>query len=84
MYWDVVEAHVTDNTSLWVRFADGVEGKVTCTPSFFTGVFEPLSDPAYFQRVMLVNGVVTWPQECDLAPDAMYAAIKRKGQWVLA
>jgi len=28
-------------------------------------------------------GAVTWPGELDLAPDAMHAAIRRTGVWVL-
>ena len=27
--------------------------------------------------------VVSWPGEVDLAPDAMYEAIRRDGEWLL-
>jgi hypothetical protein len=33
--------------------------------------------------VRVVDGVVTWPGELDLAPDAMHLAIKDGGEWVL-
>ena len=36
-----------------------------------------------FSAVGLEHGVVTWPEEIDLAPDAMYDAIKAHGKWVL-
>jgi hypothetical protein len=45
------------------------------------GVFAPLRDPAFFARAAAKDGVVTWPGELDLAPDAMYDAIRANGQW---
>jgi hypothetical protein len=47
------------------------------------GVFRILCDPSRFAEVFVDYGVVTWPGEIDLAPDAMYQAIKATGQWVL-
>jgi hypothetical protein len=32
----------------------------------------------------VTHGAVTWPGEIDLAPDAMYAEIKRGGHWILS
>ena len=29
------------------------------------------------------GGAVVWPGDLDLAPDAMYQAIKSQGEWVL-
>ena len=40
-------------------------------------------DPAFFCRAYLDSGVVTWPGDIDIAPDAMYREIKQHGQWVL-
>jgi hypothetical protein len=35
-------------------------------------------------RLLFVDhGAVAWPGDIDLAPDAMYAEIKRNGAWVL-
>ncbi|RPI04004.1 MAG: DUF2442 domain-containing protein, partial [Zetaproteobacteria bacterium] len=36
-----------------------------------------------FSQVFVAHGAVTWPGEIDLAPDAMYAEIKKLGRWVL-
>ena len=47
------------------------------------GVFAALRDEMLFRQVRLELGAVTWPGELDLAPDAMYAAIKQTGKWVL-
>jgi hypothetical protein len=47
------------------------------------GLFAALSDPTLFAQVTLDMGAVTWPGELDLAPDAMYSAIKEHGVWTL-
>ena len=33
--------------------------------------------------VLIDHGVVTWPGELDLAPDAMHEAIQQHGEWIL-
>ena len=64
--------------------ADGLIGEVRFAPEHLTGVFEPLKDPDYFRKVYIDHGVVEWPGQIDLAPDAMYNEIKANGVWVLA
>jgi hypothetical protein len=83
MYWDVIEVKVAENLSLYVRFSDGTNGRVRFLPQHLNGVFEPLKNPEFFNRVFIDNGVVTWPNEIDLAPDAMYQEIKEHGEWLL-
>ena len=68
---------------LAVRFADGLSGEVEFHDSFFRGVFEAIKDPGAFARVRCDQGFVEWPGDLDLAPDAMHAAIKERGVWVL-
>jgi hypothetical protein len=83
MEWDVVNVEVRGPHTLFVRFRDGVEGEMLFQPSFFRGVFAHLIDPLAFHEVRLVDGVVTWPEELDLAPDAMHDEIKRNGRWTV-
>lgn len=83
MYWDVTDVKVVDDYVLHVRFKDGVEGKVRFEMSWFRGVFSHLVDPYRFRDVGVVGGVVTWPGELDLAPDAMHDEIAARGEWVL-
>ena len=52
-------------------------------PQHLTGVFEPLKNPQFFNQVFIDSGVVAWPNEVDLAPDAMYQEIKKHGEWIL-
>lgn len=83
LHWDVVEVEVTGDLALRVRFADGLTGQVRFQPSHLTGVFEALKERAFFAQVFVDHGAVAWPGDIDLAPDAMYQAIKSQGEWVL-
>lgn len=81
--WDVIEINVVGGFSLSVRFQDGLEGEVKLLPTFFRGVFEHLATAHEFQKVQVVDGVVTWLGELGLAPDAMYEEIRLSGRWLL-
>ena len=83
MYWDVKNVQLTGPLSFTVQFEDGLTGKVQFEKSHLTGAFESLKDPVAFQKISIQGGAVTWPGDLDLAPDAMYAEIKAKGEWVL-
>lgn len=84
--WRVAAVEALDGFRLRVRFLDGVEGTVEMSSLLHSpraGVFAPLADPSLFARVFVEHGAVSWPGELDLAPDAMYQAIKENGSWVL-
>jgi hypothetical protein len=71
---------------LAVRFHDGTAGTVDMAAMITAptaGVFARLRDPVEFARVHVLYGVVTWPGELDLAPDAMHDALAATGEWVL-
>lgn len=84
MYWDVIEAKPESHLTLKVSFGDGTSGYVRFLPKHLQGVFEVLQDPTFFNQVYINDGVVTWPGELDLAPDAMYKEIKKNGEWILS
>ena len=83
MYWDVTTVKPVNYLTLKVTFIDGLQGTVYIKPSFLTGVFESIKDESYFNKVYVEHGVVTWPGELDLAPDAMHTEIKKHGSYVL-
>lgn len=83
MYWDVIDVKVEGKLLLGVRFADSTSGRVRFSPTHLTGVFTALQDPNFFSKVHIEAGAVTWPDEIDLAPDAMYHEIKKHGEWYL-
>jgi len=78
MYWDVVEVRAEPDYTLFVRFADGVSGRVRISPDRLTGVLAPLRDRRFFEQVFIDNGAVAWPGEIDLAPDAMYEEVSKQ------
>lgn len=84
MYWDVEEIAIEADYTLQVRFADGTCGRIHMKQEHMNGVFQPLRDERFFAKAFIEAGVVTWPGELDLAPDAMYRAIKQHGTWVLS
>lgn len=84
--WRICELTVLPGLRLRVRFNDGAEGLVELADfirSEAAGVFGALRDEALFGQARIVLGAVTWPGELDLAPDAMHAAIKDGGRWVV-
>ena len=83
MYFDVIAVKPLEHLRLRVTFRDGLSGEVVFHETHLTGVFEPLRDPGVFAQVRCDQGFVSWPGELDLAPDAMYAAIKERGIWEL-
>lgn len=86
--WRVMSVRAELAQRLHVTFVDGTTGSVDLR-NFLNGphvqgtVFELLRDSAVFTQVQVVMGAVQWANGADLAPDAMYDAIKRHGVWVL-
>jgi len=78
MYWDVVEVIPEPDHCLFVRFKDGLNGRVRLDREDLTGVLKPLLDTDFFGRVYIDSGAVAWPGGIDLAPDAMYAEVARE------
>jgi hypothetical protein len=86
--WRVKSVNVLPNVRLRVVFVDGTAGEVhmksfLSNPNVDGTIFEPLRDPAIFVQAQVVLGAVQWPNGADLAPDAMYDAIRERGVWVL-
>jgi hypothetical protein len=86
--WRVASVLVLPNARLKVTFVGGTSGTVDMrtflSRSKVDGtVFEPLRDPAVFSAARVFMGAVQWPNGADLAPDAMYDAIRESGVWVL-
>jgi len=75
VYWDIVEVKPEPDCCLFVRFQDGLSGRIRFRPEELTGVLAPLREPQFFNRVFIDQGAVAWPGEIDLAPDGMYRQI---------
>lgn len=86
--WRVLAAEARTGLCLAVTFADGTTGEVRLRdflegPAVAGSVFEALRDPEFFAQVRVELGAVTWPNGADLAPDAMYDAIRASGHWTV-
>ena len=84
--WRLSKVKPLPNYELEVEFNDGAHGIVEMVKLIMgdkAGVFAALKDQDLFNKAHLEYGVLTWPGEIDLAPDAMHDAIKQKGRWVL-
>ena len=86
--WRVTAVSALADARLRVTFVDGTSGEVEMgaflrNPNLDGTVFEPLRDPVIFAQAQVVLGAVQWPNGADLAPDAMYDAIRERGLWVL-
>lgn len=81
MFKDVIAVKPLGGYRIWIRFEDGVEGDVDLGAEIsFTGVFEPLKDPAYFAKVH-VNpdlGTICWPNDADIDPVVLYGLVKHQ------
>ena len=75
----LVEARVVSGYVVWLRFSDGVEGRVDLGQELHGRVFEALRDPQEFGKLSLDPelGTITWPNGADFAPEFLYAAAKR-------
>lgn len=78
MYWDVVEVKPEPEYRLFVRFKDGLAGRVQLRREELTGALAPLLDMHFFQQAFIDSGAVAWPGQIDLAPDAMYTQVARQ------
>src|SRR5271165_3133407 len=85
--WRVREVTALPNDCLFVRFVDGLTGTVDLSALIASpqaGVFARLRDRSLFEQVHVEMGAVVWPGELDLAPDAMHAEVKARGEWRIA
>ena len=63
---------------LRLLFDDGTVGDVDFSHEEWTGVLEPLRDPAYFSKVYLdaEARTIAWARGLDLAPEPLYVEAK--------
>ena len=67
---------------LRLRFTDGSEGTHDFVSMVSEGgpMLEPLRDEAYFNRVFLEFGALTWPNGFDIAPEWLRREMEVAGE----
>jgi hypothetical protein len=73
MYWDVKTVKPMSDYRIYVEVEDGRKGIFDLKPYLDRGVFRELREIHYFNRVGVVFGAVTWPNEQDIAPETLLA-----------
>jgi hypothetical protein len=75
MILHIVQALVCGPHTLELTFSDGSSRRVNVLPLLSGCIFEPLHDPRYFARVVVdpLVGTIVWPNEADIAPEALLA-----------
>jgi hypothetical protein len=70
----VTGVEVIGDHQLRLTFGDGVVGDIDFRHEDWSGVFEPLADPACFAQVYVDPECRTlvWPNGLDMAPEPLY------------
>lgn len=77
MYWDVKVVRPRPDYTLYVELENGQKGLFDMKPYLDHGIFRELRDTAYFDRVDILFGAVTWPNGQDIAPETLLAELKQ-------
>ncbi len=70
----VVRAEHRGGFRVRLTFNDELDATVDFERWLQGPVFEPLTEPQYFQRFFVEGGTVVWPNGADIAPETLYEA----------
>ena len=75
----IVGAVALGEHRLRLLFDDGTAGDVDFSSQAWSGVLEPLRDPAFFKQVRVdaEAGTVVWPGGVELAPEPLYEEARK-------
>ena len=79
---DVVRVRPAGDNRLQIAFSNGDEGERDFSGLIAEGgvMVEPLRDPAFFVRVFIDDGVLSWPNGFDVDSIALHDAMKKAGE----
>ena len=69
---DVVSVSCLEGHLLQLRFDDGVERLFDMAPWLDRAPYQPLRNPALFNRARVEYGTVVWPGGIDIDPETLY------------
>jgi Protein of unknown function (DUF2442) len=72
----VTRAKYDGGFRIHLTFDDSLQGTLDLQSWLEGPVFELLKDQNYFQRFFVDGGTVVWPNGADIAPEALYEAVK--------
>ncbi|HEU4462013.1 MAG TPA: DUF2442 domain-containing protein [Solirubrobacterales bacterium] len=73
----VTEVRLEGDHRLRLGFDDGTVGEIDFSEEDWSGVFAPLSAPAFFAQVELDEelGTIVWPNGADIAPETLHRLV---------
>jgi hypothetical protein len=79
---DVIDLEPRGGYRLFLRFSNGAEGEHDFAPMIAEGgqMVVPLSDPVYFARAFLDDGIPTWPNGFDLDAIKLHMDMSEAGE----
>ena len=74
----IVEARYVQDYTVYIRFADDVEGYVDLQNELYGPMFEPLKKIEFFKQLFIHPEFCTlcWPNGTDIAPEFLYEHIR--------
>lgn len=72
----VARAEYRGDCNIRLVFNDGLDATLDFQVWLYGPIFEPLKDLAYFARVFVEGGTITWPNGADIAPETLYEEAK--------
>ena len=70
---DAISVRVVDGHTVEVELQDGRRGRLDLRWLMACPAFERLREPAYFSRVSIAWGALTWPEGEDVSPESVAA-----------
>ena len=75
----VVDAQYLHDYFIHISFSNGKEGTIDLSPFIGQGVFEPLLDKTYFNKLFVDGWTISWPNGADIAPETLYELTEKAG-----
>lgn len=74
-----VDVKALPGFKIWVRFADGTEGKTDLSHLAGRGVFALWNDDEVFRNVHVgPQGQIAWSEDVEICPDSIYLRLTGK------
>lgn len=80
----VIDARYLHDYFIHIVFSNGKEGNIDLQPFIGQGVFEPLTNKAYFKKLFVDGWTISWPNGADIAPETLYELTEQANQEYLA
>lgn len=71
----VVEARYVRDFTIWLRFADGVEGEIDLSDELWGECFEQLRQVDFFKQFYIGGETLMWPNGEDLACEFLHEKV---------